>query len=92
MKCYNCDKKGHISSQCTKPKKSKDKDKKKSKDDDEKSTSRKSSKAILKLRKDFKKTKKYFATMQSKIAELEEVDSDLSNSDDEAASHVSVQF
>ena len=66
--CYNCNKKGHPSSHC--PDK-KTQAKPKSNDDDNKSVSSKNSKAsIAKLQKDFKKTKKSFTTLQSKIQEL----------------------
>jgi hypothetical protein len=90
--CYHYHKKGHPSSHC-RTKKSNDSSEshKKTgnqKNDDDKSRSSKSSKtsSISKLQK---KMKKSFATMETKIQELEKEDSDITDSDgdDEEASH-----
>jgi hypothetical protein len=77
--CFNCHKKGHSSSHCP------DKDK----DNDDKSVSSKSSKTsksskaskAKSITKTQKRLKKSFATLSSKIDELENEDSDISESD-----------
>jgi hypothetical protein len=84
--CYNCGKKGHPSNRCPK---------KKNADDDDKSsrTSKSSKSTHNSIEKEQKKLKKSFATLSSKIAELEN-ESDISNSDsdDEEASHFQTNF
>jgi hypothetical protein len=90
--CYHCNKKGHPATHCpdrktkTKTKNSTSNSTTRS-NNDESSRSSKSSKAsITKMQK---KMKKSFATLQSKIDELEHKNSDLtdSDSDEEEASH-----
>ena len=74
---YHCDKKGHPSTHCPEKKNIKSGGSKTS--DDKTSRSSKSSKASI--TKMHKKMKKAFTTLQSKIGELENEDSDLTSSD-----------
>jgi hypothetical protein len=76
--CYNCNKQGHPSSHCPEKKKNGKPGGGGKRDDDDTSQSSRSSKAsIAKMQM---KMKKSFATLQSKIDEMEE-DSELSDSD-----------
>jgi hypothetical protein len=87
--CYNCNKKGHPSSHCPESKKDGNASSSKKKDSDDKSRASRSSKAddISKMPK---KLKKSFATMETKIHELEK--EDLTDSDDgEEESHFQYQ-
>ena len=94
--CYNCHKTGHPSTHCPAEKKDdgrsrRNDDGRSKKSDDDKSRSSKSSKSgsINKLQK---KLKKSFATLETRIEELEKEDSDISDSDSEAdeASHFQI--
>jgi hypothetical protein len=93
--CYHCNKKGHPSTHCPdKKKKSKSSTSSSKTTEDDASRSSKSSKSSVKsITKMQKKLKKSFATMQSKIEELDNDNSDLtdSESDDEETSHFQFQ-
>jgi hypothetical protein len=94
--CYICNEKGHPSPQCPHKNKKKPSDGDKSsktnknKDDDDKSRSSKSSKSseISKLQKQMKKS---FATMETKIHELEKDEELTDSDDDEEDSHFQFQ-
>jgi hypothetical protein len=83
--CYNCNKQGHPSSHCPEKKKKAKPFVVKQNDDD---TSRSSKSFKASITKMHKKIKKSFATLQSKIDEMDE-DSELSSSDsdDDEQSH-----
>jgi hypothetical protein len=83
--CYNCNKHGHPSSHCPKKKKNGKTSGRKQSDDDASRSSKSSKASITKMQK---KMKKSFATLQSKIDEMDE-DSELSDSDsdDDGQSH-----
>jgi hypothetical protein len=83
--CYNCNKQGHPSSHCPEKKKKAKPPVAKQNDDDTSQSSKSSKASITKMHK---KIKKSFATLQSKIDEMDE-DSELSSSDsdDDEQSH-----
>ena len=89
--CYNCNKKGHPSSHCPKKKKTNDDDK--SSRTSKSNTSKSNKSAQASIEKEQKKLKKSFATLSSKIEELEN-ESDISNSDsdNEEQSHFQTNF
>jgi hypothetical protein len=76
---YKCHKKGHPETHC--PKKTSD-------DGDRSTTSAASS--IKKLKKNLKSIKKAFTTVNTQLAQLEEADSDISESEGEEASYFQV--
>jgi hypothetical protein len=84
--CYHCNKKGHPAMHCP-DKKKKTKNSTTRSNDDEISQSSKAS--ITKMQK---KMKKLFATLQSKINELEHKNSDLTDSDSEEEETSHLQF
>jgi hypothetical protein len=77
--CYKCHKKGHPATHCPK----------KSSDDDACSTASAAS-SVNKLKKDLKSIKKAFTTVNTQLAQLEEADSYISESEGEEASHFQV--
>ena len=81
--CYKCQGKDHPANHCPKDKKT-DKAEKGEKDDDEASTAS----SVNKLKKEFKKMSKAFTTVNTKLEQLKESESDLSGSDaEEESSH-----
>jgi hypothetical protein len=77
INCYTCQEKGHPANHCP------NNDKKADKDDDAASTAN----SVSKLKKDFKKISKAFTTVNAKLEQLKESESDLSGSEGEEASH-----
>jgi hypothetical protein len=81
--CYNCNGKDHPASHCKADKADK------KEDDDDASTAS----SVNKLKKDFKKMSKAFTTVNAKLEQLKEHESDLSGSDaEEEDSHFQFQF
>jgi hypothetical protein len=77
MTCHACQEKGHPANHCPND------DKKADKDDDAASAAN----SVSKLKKDFKKMSKAFTTVNAKLEQLKESESDLSGSEGEEASH-----
>jgi hypothetical protein len=77
--CYKCHKKGHPATHCPK----------KLSDDDDCSTASAAS-SIKKIKKDPKSIKKAFTKVNTKLAQLKEADSEISESEGEEASHFQV--
>ena len=87
--CFKCDGKDHPASHCTKSGKADKKKANKNDDDDDASTAS----SVNKLKKDFKKISKAFTTVNAKLEQLKEAESDLSGSEaDEEDSHFQFQF
>jgi hypothetical protein len=85
--CFKCNGKDHPASHCNKSGKAEKADK--SDDDDAASTAS----SVSKLKKDFKKMLKAFATVNAKLDQLKESESDLSGSGaEEEDSHFQFQF
>jgi hypothetical protein len=75
--CYKCHKKGHTSTHCHKN----------SNDDDDKSLESTAS-SVRKLKRDLKSIKKAFTTVNTQLAQLNEAESDISDSEgEEESSH-----
>jgi hypothetical protein len=85
--CYHCNKQGHPATHCRNKKASNGGEK--DKNDDDKYCSSKSSSKTNSINKMQKKLKKSFATLETKIQEMEKEDSDMTDSDSNAeeASH-----
>ena len=83
--CYNCDEKGHPSTHCPKGDKNPAdeyfKSKNKENDDNRRSSkSIRNSAAMSKMKKDLKNQSRTFSTLNSKLRDMEEEESDLSDS------------
>jgi hypothetical protein len=86
--CYKCNGKDHPASHCPKSEKT-DKPAKADKDDDAASTAS----SVNKLKKEIKKMSKAFTTVNAKLEQLKESESDLSGSEvEEESSHFQFQF
>jgi hypothetical protein len=77
--CYKYHKKGHPATHCPN----------KPSDDDDRYTASAAS-SVKKLKKDLKSIKKAFTTVNTQLAQLKQVDSDISESEGEEASHFQV--
>jgi hypothetical protein len=80
--CFKCDGKDHPANHCPKSVKAKKTD---DNDDDDDDDAASAAQSVNKLKKDFKKMSKAFTTVNAKLEQLKESESDLS--DEEEASH-----